>query len=125
MFSNCIPSPSLPNNIPTPKNNNNAGTPNLELAFPANMLKKNNTDKTSNTISICKLIFFILKSFLCPHCLSFYTCCQRFAAKKRGAFRSDYLSTETKVTKENKPFGNFYPPHVFLGAVVPRVLFIN
>src|SRR5690554_6876730 len=77
IFSKCIPNPSLPNNIPTPKNNNNAGTPNLELAFPANMLKKNNTDKTSNTISICKLIFFILKSFLCPHCLSFYTCCQR------------------------------------------------
>ena len=42
---------------------------------------------------------------------------QRFAAKKRGAFRSDYVSTETEVTTENKPYGNHSPPHVFLGAV--------
>jgi hypothetical protein len=43
--------------------------------------------------------------------------CPRFAAKKRGAFRSDYLSTVTKVISENKTFGFHLPPHVFLGAV--------
>lgn len=42
---------------------------------------------------------------------------QRSAAKKRGAIRSDNLSTKTKVASENKPCGNHCPPHVFLGAV--------
>jgi len=47
-----------------------------------------------------------------------FACTQRFAAKKRGAFRSNYLTTETKVATKNKPCGNHCPPHVFLGAVM-------
>jgi hypothetical protein len=42
----------------------------------------------------------------------------RIAAKKRGAFRSDYLSTETQVDTENSSCGNYCPSHVFLGAVM-------
>jgi hypothetical protein len=47
-----MPNPSLPNIIPTDKNSNNAGTPYLELALPARMLKKKRTDSIKINSSI-------------------------------------------------------------------------